>query len=293
MDIQKLVNEAVLADTVNSTKQELESIKESIIHQMIIEGVDDPGILKCVFMAGGPGAGKGFVSQETFGIDDSLKSSFSATGLKVVGSDVAFEAAMKKHGINSKELSSIEKENPELWDFINGDGNANSLRSKAKVLTAKQKAFFEEGRLGMIIDGTGHNFNKIKGQKKKAESLGYDTMMVFVDTSLEVAQQRNLDRPRVLSSDVVASLWKETQGHISKYKSLFGGSFEIVNNTSYEGHDYAYKNPNTKKITTVKRPLTPQIRKATQKFMMKPLQNKVGKAWIKAARLLDKNRFIK
>ena len=30
------------------------TIKETILEQMIIEGVDDPGILKCVFMAGGP-----------------------------------------------------------------------------------------------------------------------------------------------------------------------------------------------------------------------------------------------
>ena len=30
---------------------------------LIEEGVNDPGILKAVFLAGGPGSGKGFVSQ--------------------------------------------------------------------------------------------------------------------------------------------------------------------------------------------------------------------------------------
>ena len=31
------------------------------------EGVNDPGILKAFFMAGGPGSGKSFVASEIFG----------------------------------------------------------------------------------------------------------------------------------------------------------------------------------------------------------------------------------
>ena len=37
-------------------ESELLKLKESLLEQMIVEGVDDPGILKCVFMAGGPGS---------------------------------------------------------------------------------------------------------------------------------------------------------------------------------------------------------------------------------------------
>ena len=46
-----------------------DAIKESILEQLVLEGVDDPGILKCVFMAGGPGSGKSFTAMEIFGID--------------------------------------------------------------------------------------------------------------------------------------------------------------------------------------------------------------------------------
>ena len=70
---------------------------------MIIEGVDDPGILKCVFMAGGPGSGKSF-TMEIFGIDKKLKSSFSATGLKNVNSDSAFEGWFEKTWNKSKRF---------------------------------------------------------------------------------------------------------------------------------------------------------------------------------------------
>ena len=42
-----------------------------------------------------------------------------------------------------------------------------------------------EGRLGMIIDGTVHNMERLKKEKQQLEKLGYDCYMVFVNTSLE------------------------------------------------------------------------------------------------------------
>ena len=44
-----------------------------------------------------------------------------------------------------------------------------------------------EGRLGMVIDGTGHKFEKIRKRKLELEEIGYDCFMVFVHTDLEVA----------------------------------------------------------------------------------------------------------
>ena len=46
------------------------------------EGVNDPGILKAVFLAGGPGSGKGFVGSGLFGIPK--KVNVSAYGLNLV-----------------------------------------------------------------------------------------------------------------------------------------------------------------------------------------------------------------
>ena len=74
--LKSLLTEAVVVDSMFDIEQELLQIKESILEQMITEGVDDPGILKCVFMAGGPGSGKSFTSMDVFGIDKKLKSSF-------------------------------------------------------------------------------------------------------------------------------------------------------------------------------------------------------------------------
>ena len=95
--LKKYIKEEVIKSSLLDIEQSMISIKESVILQMISEGVDDPGILKCVFMAGGPGSGKSFTAMEIFGIDKKLKSSFSATGLKNVNSDSAFETLLKKN----------------------------------------------------------------------------------------------------------------------------------------------------------------------------------------------------
>ena len=96
MSLKSLLTETVVLDSMFDIEQELMSIKESILEQMITEGVDDPGILKCVFMAGGPGSGKSYVATELFDFPKGAISSVSyATGLKLVNSDSAFEKMMR------------------------------------------------------------------------------------------------------------------------------------------------------------------------------------------------------
>jgi cytidylate kinase len=72
---------------------------------LLNEGVYDPGILKCIFLAGGPGSGKSKVSKEIFNIQGIA--SFSHSGLKSVNSDTVFEHQLKKNGIDPKELAKI------------------------------------------------------------------------------------------------------------------------------------------------------------------------------------------
>ena len=64
---------------------------------ILTEGVFDKGILKAVFMAGGPGSGKSYVAGELFGIPKKINLSIS--GLKTVNSDTEFEFLLKKYTI--------------------------------------------------------------------------------------------------------------------------------------------------------------------------------------------------
>jgi len=247
-----------------------ENLKEIII-EILTEGVDDPGILKCVFMAGGPGSGKSYTAKEIFGVGKGLTQSFSVDGLKIVNSDTAFEKGLKDNGINPKDLARIEKEDPELWDKITGK---DSIRTRAKTLTQKQQNFYEAGRLGMIIDGTGDEVAKIKKKKQHAEKLGYDCYMVFVNTSLEVALERNKNRDRVLSDELVTTIWKDCQNNLGAFQTMFGGNFVIVDNTVYK-------------------PVNKSVQKAVDSFLRKPIYNRIGKKWIQTARALKKARLIK
>ena len=246
-------------------------LKDLLNPSVLNEGVDDPGILKCVFLAGGPGSGKSRVAGDLFGISKGL--TVAASGLKSVNSDVAFEAQLKKSGINPKDLGKIEKENPELWNAITEDPNGE--RAKGKKTTDTMRAFYEEGRLGMIIDGTGDDISKIKAKKQHAESLGYDTYMVFVNTSLEVAQARNKKRDRVLGEDIVNEIWKACQHNLGAFQTLFSGNFRIVDNTP-DGDN-----------------LTKDIKKAVEGFIRARLYNPIGKQWVTTARALKNANLIK
>jgi cytidylate kinase len=258
-----LLNEAV--DELSTLSIYLQRTKQKLQEQMIAEGVDDPGIFKCVFLAGGPGSGKGFMSKEIFGVVDYTK--FAPSGLKVVNSDAAFEAGLKKNGIDPKDLAKIEKEDPQLWDRIQGK-SSDSIRNVAKGVTKKLKDFYEAGRLGMIIDGTGHEYDKIAKQKAHAEELGYDCYMVFVNTSLEVAKERNLKRSRVVPEELLVKSWKACQENMGKFQRLFGGyKFSIVDN-SVEGVKHG------------------DVTKAASRFIAQPIVNPIAKKWMITARAL-------
>ena len=171
------------------------------------EGVYDQHIFKAFFLAGGPGSGKSYVVSRTTG----------GSGLKLVNSDDAFENLLRKAGLSLKMPSSEE----EPRDVVRG---------RAKEITAKKKANYLEGRLGLIIDGTGREAEKILFQKRQLEELGYDTYMIFVNTSLDVALQRNAERPRSVPESIVTKSWKAVQSNIGKFNNMFRKGFIIVEN---------------------------------------------------------------
>ena len=258
-----------LLSELKSIQKEVKQIQNQIFASIITEGVDDPGILKCIFLAGGPGSGKSYTAKEIFGVGKSDISSVSAGGLKVLSSDTAFEQALKKNGINPKDLADIQKNDPNFWAYIAGE-EGDSIRNRAKEVTQKQQAFYEAGRLGMIIDGTGDEVLKIRNKMDKAEKLGYDCYMVFVNTSLEVAIKRNAERSRSLPESLVREIWSKCQENMGKFQGMFGNNFIIVDNTEYQ-------------------PVNQSVQKQVDAFLRKPIQNPIGKKWIMGARQLKKH----
>ena len=258
-----------LLSELKSIQKDLKEVQTKLFAELITEGVDDPGILKCIFLAGGPGSGKSFTAKEIFGVGKSDIASVSAGGLKVLSSDTAFEQDLKKNGIDPKDLANIKDNDPNFWAYIAGE-EGDSIRNKAKAITQKQQAFYEAGRLGMIIDGTGDEVLKIRNKMDKAEKLGYDCYMVFVNTSLEVAIKRNAERSRSLPESLVREIWSKCQENMGKFQGMFGNNFIIVDNTEYH-------------------PISKSVQKQVDAFLRKPIQNPIGKKWILGARQLKKH----
>ena len=247
------------------------------LKQLLTEGVFDKGILKAVFMAGGPGSGKSYVVSQLFGIPKKVNVSIS--GLKSVNSDTEFEFLLKKYGFATFGTGKldIDKWPDDVFDMIAGgdeDSENMTLRKKAKLMTADRKKQYMEGRLGMIIDGTGHNFGKIKKEKEQLEKLGYDCYMVFVNTSLEVAKQRNQERERRLPEKILVKSWQDVQNNLGKFQALFGSNFAIVDNSKFLKPEEAQKKFG--RLT----------KKYIDKFIKKPIRNIIGKKWVKHNLLL-------
>ena len=233
---------------------------------LLNEGVFDKGIFKAVFLAGGPGSGKSYVVSQLFGIPE--KVNVSVSGLKSVNSDTEFEYLLKKTGINPKDLAKIEKQQPELFAKLTSD-DPKSVRSKAKKLTDFRKKGYMKGKLGMIIDGTGHNVAKIEKQKKALGLQGYDTYMVFVNTTLDVALERNSKRSRVLPEKIVTQSWNDVQKNIGRFQQLFGRDFVVVDNSDTLDEKQA-----AKKFSTY-------VKKYADKWANSPIKNPLGKFWVK------------
>ena len=242
------------------------------LKQLLTEGVFDKGILKAVFMAGGPGSGKSYVASQLFGIPK--KMNISMAGLKSVNSDTEFEFLLKKYGFDTYGTGKldIDKWPDEVFDMIAGgdeDSESMTLRKKAKLMTRDRKEKYMEGRLGMIIDGTGHRYDKLKKEKEQLEKLGYDCYMVFVNTSLKVAHQRNKERERRLPEKILEKSWKDVQNNLGKFQGLFGRNFAVVDNSKFLKPEDAQK-----KFGMI-------TKKYVSKFVKEPIKNPIGKKWVK------------
>ena len=208
----------------------------------ISEGIHDPAKLKAIFLAGGPGSGKSYVSKNvTHGL-----------GFKQVNSDDVFEKGMARQGMKSTP----ENIYPE---------KGQSIRDRAKANTKKRSDIYAQNKLGMVIDGTGKDPEKIKAHSEHLRSLGYDTHMIFVNTDLNTAKKRNRMRDRSLPDEHVEKMWHQTQNNIGHFQKHFGDEhFTVVDNSKDDSEHLHH------------------VHKKVRKIAAAPVRNPVGKKWIES-----------
>ena len=104
---------------------------------------------------------------------------------------------------------------------------------------------------------------------KELKKLGYDTYMLFINTTLEVAQQRNAQRDRKLPEKLVKKIWTDVQKNMGKFQGLFKGNFKIIDNSD-------------KRVAKRDERLFPKEFYSTlNKFIKAPVKSAIAKRWIK------------
>ena len=220
---------------------------------LLTEGINDKFLFKAIFLAGGPGSGKSFINKQMFG----------GIQAKVINSDDIFERKLKSNNIpltiDDKKVEQYKKQ--------------MELRGQAKKLTQEKQNLFINGMLPIIIDGTGREYDKIKNKQQALSQMGYDTGLVFVNTSLDVAKERNLKRARTVPDNIITNAWNAVQQNIGKFQSLFKNSFTVIDN-----NDVLDKKGIDK--------LGIALHRKALKFFNTPVQNARGQATLELLRKL-------
>jgi len=217
--------------------------------QILSEGLYDPNIFKAFFLAGGPGSGKSFVARNVF----------TGTGLKLVNSDIVLENSLKKAGLSL----SMPDEEQYFRDI---------LRTRAKAIVDNQIDLYVKGRLGLVIDATGRDYNIISRQFSALQLLGYDCYMVFVNTSLEVALERNAKRERVVPEYITKNSWQSVQNNIGRFQNLFGlTNFVVVDNSKSE-----------QELVTI---TMNKVNAVVRRFLTTPIKSYIAKRWMAKERM--------
>jgi hypothetical protein len=224
-----------------------------LAEEELSEGVYDPGILKAFFTAGGPGSGKSYVTGKA-GLGK-----FSPLGIKIINSDAQYEKLLADAKMEMTPANIFSK-------------RGQKIRKRAKELTQAMRSGYVDGRLGLLIDGTGKDYDKIQMTSNSLRKIGYDTFMIFVNTSLDVAQKRNLMRSRKLEPAQVTKMWNAVQQNIGKFQIHFGRKNIIILDNNNENES-----------------LIEGLFVRIKKLVNEPLINTIGKEWI-ASELEKKKR---
>lgn len=173
----------------------------------LMEGIEDKGIFKAVFVVGSPAAGKTFLIKKI--TDGQVQP-------RIVNTDKTYEFLSNIKGVD------IGKE---------GDpSKKRMILDKSKQLTKNQLVEFINGMLPLFIDGTSSDASNILRRISLLESIGYDVGMVWVHTDLETALERAKERERHVPEEIVKRVHERTEKNVNYIKGKLRGHFWKIDN---------------------------------------------------------------
>lgn len=174
---------------------------------------------KALILAGAPGAGKSSI----------IRDILSQFDLKVLNVDDYYVKDLIKRGVS--------------LDMKNASPEERSQQAKAMGYSKKQYDAAMDDAIGstqsIVVDGTGASSRATLKLNQRLKEAGYDTMMLYVYTSLEQSLERNEKRfekskgkDRSLPPAIVFRTWSSVTGNFDVYYNEFGNNFvAVVNDT--------------------------------------------------------------
>ena len=147
----------------------------------------------------------------------------------------------------------------------------DEIRAKAKARTGTQLKLALEGRLGLILDSTARDVARIEQEANTMKHIGYDVHMIFVNTSLDVALERNQKRDRTVPESIAIKSWNDVQRNIGKFSQYFRQNFVVVDNNDVKENDGMIFNSVFKQIKRLAN------KKPTSKIAMAWIANELKK----------------
>ena len=185
------------------------------------------------------------------------------TGGPGSGKDIILREAIAEN--KSVELNIIQ-----AFDYLQ-----DKIKLCEKTSDYRREAI--RSRKPLIINGPADDSKKILSIKEELEELGYETLMVFVNTTNETSKQRNEKLTKTLSESIRFEKWKLSQIHKEQYNDQFVNFIEFNNSSSIEEIEEditdAYEKINT--------------------FIEGKNYNQVAFSWLKINDKLSVNDYIK
>lgn len=170
-----------------------------------------------VVMAGGPGAGKSFVSHNLINLKD----------YKYVNVDILRELLAKKLGYDLGN----PKDNLKILQMTHTTSDPRNPTIKfLKNFLKIERNFLPN----IIFDAGGGQTDVMRTVENLAKNLGYSTTLVYVKTDLEIALERNRKRERTLSDEMVIDYHDRVQKSVEILKDIFDNYWEVNNNDKYD-----------------------------------------------------------
>ena len=179
---------------------------------VLLEGINDAGIFKCIFLAGLPGSGKSTIAKKLINACN--------VHPKIVDFDRFYEYLSMK-------------QNVDIDDNINKD----DILSRAEFLTREQLTHYVNNMLPIIIDGTAVNPTAMLNRIDILHTVGYDIGMIYVKTALETSLSRAAKRDRYVDPEFIRQAHSNEEANIQylseRIPTQGGGPFIIIDNDDY------------------------------------------------------------